>query len=319
MKLIKRMGICGLLLILVMGVFSVNAQGEFAASLEVLSAGVQVQRVNTVDFMTVEVEAIVGVGDIIRTDESGQARITFFADGTDVTLEPNTEYNIVQFNGDDDTFQLTVSVLAGQTTHRLNRVLSPNSSYNVETPGMTLAAKGTIFAIRVEEDGRSGMLVYEGLVDSSSGQNAVDVPEQFGVRAEVEGDLSDVVRASTFAELDSALDGCEVLVTTPDDVSINVRSGPSVDHDLVGVISAMEITKFIGMNAGDSAWYRIPYEDGFGWILSSTAVVNSPCAGLRVFEDAEFGINIIEDVEVPTTIEPEATEEPATGSDNGED
>jgi uncharacterized protein YraI len=319
MKRIHGIGICWIILILAIGVFSVSAQDEFAASLEVLNSGVEVQRVNTANFIAVEVEAIVGVGDIIRTDDSGQARITFFADGTDVTLEPSTEYHIVQFRGDNENFQLTVEVLAGQTTHRLNRVLSPNSSYNVETPGMTLAAKGTVFAIRVEEDGRSGMLVHEGLVDSSAGQDSADVPEQFGVRADVGGELSDVVRAATFAELDSALDGCAVEVTTSDDVSINVRSGPSVTHDLLGVISAEEITKFIGTNAGESAWYRIPFEDGFGWVLSSTAVVQSPCAGLRVFEDVEFGISI--PVEVDASVSPEATEEPEAeaGSDNGED
>ena len=200
--------------------FVVTAQNEFAATLEVLNSGVEVQRVNTVNFIAVEIEAIVGVGDTIRTDDTGSARVTFFADGTDVTLDPNTEYRIVEFQGDEDDFQLTVEVLVGQTTHRLNRILGANSSYDVETPGMTLAAQGTIFAIRVEDDGRSGMLVSEGVVDAGTGDDTADVPPEFGIRSEVGDDLSDVVRASSFAELDAALDGCSVSVTTVDDVSI---------------------------------------------------------------------------------------------------
>lgn len=262
----------------------VGAQNEFAATLEVLSSGVDVQRVNTSNFITVEIEAIVGVGDVIRTDETGEARITFFADGTDVTLEANTEYRIVEFEGDDDDFQLTVEVLAGQATHRLNRALGANSQYDVETPGMTLAAQGTEFAIRVEENGRSGMLVFEGDVEAGSDDGTADVSAEFGIRSSVDSALSDVVRASTFDELDAALDGCAVSVTTLDDVSINVRSGPSIESELLETISANAIDIFLGINtSGD--WYRIPFGESFGWILSSSATIDADCAGLRVFPD----------------------------------
>lgn len=267
--------------------FMVTAQSEFAATLEVLNAGVEVQRVNTANFISVSVEAIVGVGDTIRTDETGSARVTFFADGTDVTLDPNTEYRIVEFQGDEEDFQLTVEVLIGQTTHRLNRVLGANSSYDVETPGMTLAAQGTVFEIRVEDSGRSGMLVSEGVVDAETDDGSADVPSEFGIRSAVNEPLSDVVRASTFEELDSALDGCSASVTTVDDVSINVRVAPSLEQERIGIISASDIDTFYGVSE-TGQWYRIMFEDDFAWILSSTATVDSDCAGLRVFEDSAF-------------------------------
>lgn len=276
----------GLIATLLLG-WVVNAQNEFAATLEVLNSGVEVQRVNTANFISVGLEAIVGVGDTIRTDETGSARVTFFADGTDVTLEPNTEYRIVEFQGDEEDFQLTVEVLVGQTTHRLNRVLGANSSYDVETPGMTLAAQGTEFRIRVEDSGRSGMLVSEGVVDAGTDDGSADVPPEFGIRSAVSEPLSDVVRASTFDELDAALDGCTVSVTTIDDVSINVRLAPSLDQERLGIISAAEIDTFFGVSE-DGQWYRIAFEDDFGWILSSSASVDSNCAGLRVFENASF-------------------------------
>ncbi|MGJ3241238.1 MAG: FecR domain-containing protein [Anaerolineae bacterium] len=265
--------------------FSVTAQNEFAASLDVLNAGVEVQRVNTNRFITVEIEAIVGVGDIIRTDDTGEARITFFADGTDVTLEPATEYRIVEFDGDDEDFRLTVDVIAGQATHRLNRTLGANSRYDVETPGMTLAAQGTTFAIRVEDTGRSSMLVFEGLVDAGAEADSANVSVGFGVRSAVDAELSDVVRADTFAQLDSALDGCPVTVTTVDDVSINVRSAPSLDAPQIGVILASDIDRFYGVNTSGN-WYRVVYESEFGWILSSNATLETDCAGLRLFEDS---------------------------------
>jgi len=295
-----------------------SAQNEFAATLEVLNAGVEVQRVNTSNPIAVHVEAIVGVGDIIRTDATGQARITFFADGTDATLEPNTEYSIVKFQGDDQNFQLTVEALAGEVTHRLNRALGANSSYDVQTPGMTLAARGTVFTVRVEADGRSAMLTREGTVAADNDSSSADVPSAYGVRAEMNSTLSDVVPATTFDQLDAALDGCTVTVTTVDDVRINVRLGPSLTQPRVGTVAANEVTNFIGATASGD-WYRIAFRGGFGWILSSSASVNSTCAGLRVFpddqtEDASLYTELGDPIELQnlqTEVTPEATQESA--------
>lgn len=282
----KFIGICAIAIVMVVNSLMVRAQNEYAATLEVLKSGVEVQRVNTTAFIAVEIEAIVGVGDTIRTDDTGEARITFFADGTDVVLKPNTQYRITEFQGSAEDFQLTVAVLAGQTTHRLNRALGTNSRYDVQTPGMTLAAKGTVFAVRVENTGRSGMLVFDGIVDSAAGSARANVPAEYGIRSEGDNKLSDVVLASTFEQLDAALDGCAASVTTTDDVSINVRLGPSIEQTRVGIIAATDVERFIGVSAAGN-WYRIAFNDGFGWILSSNALVDSACAGLRVFEDTQ--------------------------------
>jgi len=280
MKQLALIAACALLLI---GIGNTHAQEELAATLEVLNAGVTVQRVGTSNPIEVSVEAIVGVGDIIRTDDTGQARITFFADGTDTELLPNTEYRIEQFEGNDEQFNLSVSVLAGQTLQRLSRIVDANSSYDVNTPAMALAARGTTFEIRVENSGRSAMLVSEGVVEAD---DTAEVPAEFGIRAAENSGLSDVVRASSFDELDAALDGCSVTVTTSDDTRINVRLGPSLDQPRVGTIAADEIDTFIGVSSS-GGWYRIEFRDGFGWILSSSADVTNACAGLRVFEDLQ--------------------------------
>lgn len=259
----------------------VQAQDELAATLEVLDGTVTVQRVGTSTPIEVSIEAIVGVGDVIRTDETGRARITFFADGTDTELLPNTEYSIEQFEGDDEQFNLSVSVFAGQTIQRLSRIVDANSSYDVNTPSMALAARGTIFSIRVEDDRRSGMIVSEGMVVAD---DTAEVPAEFGIRADEDTGLSDVVRASSFAELDAALDGCTASVSTVDDTRINVRLGPSLDNARVGTVAAADIGAFLGINA-DSTWYRIAFRDNFGWVLASSANIEDTCAGLRVFED----------------------------------
>src|SRR5688572_17836454 len=139
----KRFWIVGCLLSLLIAVFPTFAQSDLAATMEVLSPGVEVMRAGTANWIAVRVEAIVGVGDHIRTDATGEARITYFADGVDTTILPNTEYAINTFSGDAETFNIEAEVVAGQTTQRLTRLLDAGSSYNIETPAMSLVARGT--------------------------------------------------------------------------------------------------------------------------------------------------------------------------------
>ncbi len=273
----------GVFLLLIMLVLPFAAQDNLAAVMLVQSDGVMVQRVGTNQFLPVTTEAIVGVGDTIRTDETGRALITFFADGVDTTLEPGTEYRIDVFQGESDTFQLTVSVLVGQTSQRLERVLDPASNYDVNTPGVDLAARGTAFDVRVEQGGRSAMIVTEGVVAATKEEQDAEVPVGFGIRAAVGGALSNVVVATTFAELDAAIDGCTAALTTPDDVRINVRTGASLDFPVAGTVLDVDITNLKGVTA-DGDWYRIDFRGGFGWILSSSVEIQGECAGLRQFE-----------------------------------
>jgi len=293
---------------------TVGAQDELAAVLEVRSGGVEVQRVNTQQWIPVRVEAIVGVGDTIRTDGRGRARVIFFADGTDTDLLPDTEYRIEKFQGNDQAFQLTVSVLAGQTVQRLNRLVDANSSYDINTPGMELVARGTIFRVRVEDSGRAAMLVDQGLVAATADGAEAEVANGLGVRSAVNESLSDVVKASTFEQLDAALDGCRVEVTTADDVRLNVRIAPNLQAPRVGTIGADEIEKFIGVvESGD--WYRIDFNGGFGWVLASKVrITEAGCAGLRSFpnnhgpEDATRYESLGEEIELPTDLAPEDAE-----------
>jgi hypothetical protein len=261
------------------------AQGDLAAVMEVLNEGVEVKRVGTESWIAVSVEAIVGVGDSIRTDDTGRARVTFFSDGVETVIEPNTEYAIEAFNGDTDTFEIRVTVLAGQTRQRLNRLLDAGSSYDVNTPGANLVARGTVFEVRVEDDGRSAMLVSEGEVGATgnTGDEAA-VPALFGVRVPVGGELSDVVQAATFGQLDAALDGCTASVATPDDVRINVRLGAGLSYPVVGTVLDDEVNNLKGITEG-GGWYRIDFRDGYGWILSSSVNIENSCAGLRSFPD----------------------------------
>lgn len=264
-----------------------RAQGQLAATMEVLTPGVEVLRFNTVNWVAVNIEAIVGVGDRIRTDATGSARVTFFADGVDTEIRPETEYIIQRFEGDDTTFNLSVEVVVGETIQRIERVLDSESSYDVSTPGMELAARGTAFDIRVENGGRSAMLVTIGTVNAAAEDADAPVEAGFGVRSAVGASLSDVVRATTFDQLDAALDGCAAEVGFSGDIRLNVRLGPGLDFPRIATIDPAEIDRFFGVNETGN-WWRLAFRDHFAWVFSDNVTIEETCAGLRQFAD-DFG------------------------------
>lgn len=259
-----------------------HAQSEYAATLEVLAEGVTVQRIDTANPIPVKLEAIIGVGDIIRTDATGRARITFFSDGVDTELLPNTEYHITRFEGTGDSFNITVEVVLGETVQRLARLLDTNSSYDVTTPSMALAARGTEFRVRVGDTGRAAMLVSDGNVNAGALDNQAAVPPGYGIRADRDQPLSEVVPATSFEGLDAALDGCTGTISLNEDVSLNARLGAGLDFPRIATLDAAEVSILMGKTEF-ADWYRIRFRGGYAWILSPTLSVNEGCAGLRAF------------------------------------
>jgi len=280
----RRKSIVILVIVLLSALGTLYAQSnELAATLEVLSAGVEVQRVNTSNWIEVKIEAIVGVGDTIRTDKTGKARITFFSDGVDTELQENTEYRITRFDGQDTSFNIGAEVVVGQTVQRIGRILDNNSSYDITTPSMALAARGTEFVIRVTDTGRAATLVTKGVVKADAESATADVPPGYGIRGDKGKPLSEVVQATTFDQLDSALDGCTASIKVDGDFSLNIRQGADLSFPIVGTIAPTVIDRFFGKAAPN--WYRVPFRGGYGWVESASAKVIDGCAGLRLFTE----------------------------------
>lgn len=259
-----------------------NAQEQqLVATLEVLDAGVEMKRAGTEVWLPVRVEGLVSEGDAIRTDATGSALITFFEDGTSAELQPESEVVITRFTGNDERFTLEFEVLAGITVQQFQRLLDPASTYRVITPGIDMVVRGTDFAVRVEDTGRSALLTFEGRVDAD------DTPVEggFGVRAAADGPLSPVVPATTFDELDTALDGCPASATIDSDVQLNVRRGPSLDNDILTTLPPPDINLVLGVTESGE-WYRISLgEETFGWVSAELVAPDEACPLLRQFSD----------------------------------
>ncbi|HVO42563.1 MAG TPA: hypothetical protein VMT34_08065, partial [Aggregatilineales bacterium] len=218
----------------------------------------------------------------------GRARITFFANGTDTDVLPSTEFRIDDFTGSAAQYQLSVTVIIGQTTQRVEKLLDPGSSYQINSTGMEMAVRGTVFAVRVEKSGRSATIVGKGLIKSkgiAASSATVDVPEGYGVRADATRGLSDVVKATSFAQLDAALDGCAAVVQTIGDVVLNVRIGPGLSFQRIGQLETRRLEHVIG-ETETTKWYRVPFKGGFAWVFAPALKLDSGCAGLRQFPDS---------------------------------
>jgi hypothetical protein len=297
LSLVHLIGMLALCLA-VCGAAPVHAQGnELVASLEILNATVSIKRANTDEWVKVLKESLVGVGDVIRTDKSGRARVTFFANGTDTTIQPGTELRIDDFSGSEQQYKIALTVLVGQTTQRIAQLLDSGSSYTINSTGLELAVRGTSFLVRVEPTGRSSMIVTTGLVATKGKAitatpgpgtgpiaTTAEVPAGFGIRGEAGKGLSDVVRATSFELLDSALDGCAALIDTLGRVNLNVRTGPGLNFPRVGQQSNLIVLRVLGITE-TTKWYRIAFKGGYAWVFAPALQLDKTCPGLRRFPD----------------------------------
>ncbi len=296
----------------------VQAETELVASLEVLSSQVQLKRAGTDEWVLIARESLVGVGDSIRTDTNGRARVTFFSNGTDTEVLSNTEFRLDAFKGSEARFEISVTVVVGQTKQRISKLLDSGSSYKINSTGLEMAVRGTEFAVRVENSGRAATIVQNGAVRAmnpgDTSGTAAQVPAGYGIRAEAQRGLSEVVKADTFAQLDSALDGCGALISTAGDVVLNVRIGPGLGFERVGLLNNNIRQQVVGQTE-TTKWYRIPFKSSFGWVFAPALKLDGACAGLRKYPD-KYGPEDLQRYKnlepgYPAVADPEATATPA--------
>lgn len=317
MRRFRRLCIAFILTMLVTGTLYVVSRGQepqLVASLETLQGPVSLKRFDSQKFVPVRVESLVGVGDTIKTDRNGRARITFFTNGVETEVLSGSEFRIDEFRGNDTRFSLTVTLLVGQTTQRVTRLLDAGSSYTINSTGLEMAVRGTVFDVRVEASGRGATIVREGAVRAASpgATTNADVPAGFGIRGEMDGGLSEVVVATTFGELDSALDGCSGTISTFSDFRLNVRRGPGFDFVRVGNLDTDQKIQLYGETTSKQ-WYRIQFRGGFGWIYAPAVVLDPGCVKLREFpddyagEDAAKYTGLDPDINLSATPDPSVT------------
>ncbi|MFL7893178.1 MAG: FecR domain-containing protein [Anaerolineales bacterium] len=226
------------------GIYFSGPRGAQAAVLSDLSGVVEVLEANT----TAEWTALsdgdrVKSGQRLRTGAESRVVLTFF-DGTQVTLNPNTDLVLDEIDGDWGK-ELKVSLIQneGMTSHQVVPLKGEESLYSVYTPSGEASVRGTSFNVMVEETGDSVFAVETGAVlVSNNGDEAVLAAGQ-GLVTE----LGKPLEATSFLFLlNGELQDNSGKTWTVEGVSFTVKGGTRIDTGLeVGdsVLVSGRITK----------------------------------------------------------------------------
>jgi uncharacterized protein YkwD len=275
------------------------AQTQLVAFLSTDTPGVEMKREGTEQWVPINVESVVGIGDIIRTGATGSATIRFFDENSSVTLSPNTMIRIERLLEVGEGYSVAYVVLQGSTEQILASDEEKPASYEVITGGLSLVTRGGQFGVWVNEDGATDVITQAGSVYTQAGAQLLEIPASNALRATGDGELSDVIPADSIERLRASLDGVPASFAFDGDILLNVRQGPSRSATSLGTIAPDAITLVLGVSE-DGRWFRIRHEDGFGWISGQSLDVEVNQTNLIAYDSSH--IETLPDAAAATTI-----------------
>ncbi len=107
--------------------------------------------------------------DFIKTQFDSWSTLSLF-DGSEITIEPSTEFKIVNLTGDVNNKQLDQGVfklIVGTVLNKINELTGRGSRFEIETDSATAGVRGTYFEVSYQE-GKNLVKVYEGSVRTES-------------------------------------------------------------------------------------------------------------------------------------------------------
>jgi len=137
---------------------------EMLALVDERAGAVQVLRDDKV--RPAEVGMLVRAGERVRTGADGRVGL-HWADGSRAKVGPDSELVIQRCRANQLRHNRTTHfrLNLGEIWIRVHGVLNPGSKFEVETPTIVAAVRGTIFGLKVFRDGTTQLEVYRGQVD----------------------------------------------------------------------------------------------------------------------------------------------------------
>lgn len=272
-----RLGLLFLLLVVLSVQTLAGAQSPLAAVVEITYAGVELKRVNTEVWLPLPVgaQAPFGVGDTLRTDNTGRALLTFGA-AAQTLLLPLSEYQLQTFEETDQQFALKMQLLNGRSIQHLTDPALV-STYQLDLQHMTLEQPNDLFATQVQVDTTSDVIVARGEIRLNKGQDELELQAGNGLRAvETFGEVVKITPPQGFSFLSVTSDTCRGLVkaTIPGETSVSVRLGPGEGYLNLGNIPNDTIVPIIG-KADVGGRLLTPYLSTYGWLIPSGIVLQS--------------------------------------------
>ncbi len=274
-----------LLLLLGTAVFSAAAQSDYAATITVINRGLSIQRANTVRPLSLPQDsvAIVGVGDVITTDRTGRALVTF-ADSAELLLMPDSRLEIVVFERTDAGVVRLETTLEG---HAIQRTAAGTLDYTLRlgtvavTPQHGLAAMWSSFeqtpvitiaegsaAVSMDPEDDSGGDARDRGVTLAAGEGFLD------------GRAIPLATPLNAARLVAQERGCAGTVKTTGTDVLNLRAGPGLGYTVIGYYTNTSAARLMAVNQ-NTTWYRVQRFSGFGWVQA--LAVESTCTELPRF------------------------------------
>jgi hypothetical protein len=149
-RLLKSASILALLAILLpLTALPASGQQNPVASLDPIQGLTQYRPANAAenDWQTVTQTQLVGEGDWIRTDNLGEANLTFF-EGVQTEVLPNIMMQVGKFQvTEQQSFDISLNVAIGDMHNQIQQVLDPQSHFEINTPSAAITVRGTDFWI----------------------------------------------------------------------------------------------------------------------------------------------------------------------------
>ncbi|NIM05498.1 MAG: hypothetical protein GTO55_05100 [Armatimonadetes bacterium] len=132
---------------------------------------VEVQPKGEASWIPLTLGKLVKAGDIVRTGPDSEVNLAWVG-GTHVRLDPNTEFKLImaRTNNKDRRTASEVSVSLGKIWVKLRKSLKESSKFEVKTPTIVAAVRGTIFSVEVAPDGTTTVETFEGEVGVKQGR-----------------------------------------------------------------------------------------------------------------------------------------------------
>lgn len=239
---------------------------EYAIALDVRSEGVEIQRVDTQEWIALPRRAVtpIGVGDTVRILRDGRASMQF-TDASSMLLLPGSQYLVEALAQDNDsqTVHLTFS---GVT------ILNMSDIENFRLTGRTITVTDVNGVVGFWSDDLS-----EDAVTVTVGTATIEYDDETTTINELEGILYQAENTVVTPMNDNAvnraylvgdIEGCRAIVqTTAQFPGVNVRTGAGENFLIRGLIEDDDEAVLLAQTE-NSGWVRVQYTNSFGWVIA---------------------------------------------------
>ena len=223
-------------------------------------------------------------GDTLRTDQNGTALVTWFYDGTESVLGPNSSLTLNDFSGEaKGAYVINLTLHSGHLVSGLGGIaadLSTGGSWTLTTPAFNVKLLRGQFTVTVT-DNATTLAVTEGRVEVTIGSG-----EPFPVDANQY--LVSTDGAVKMLSDDGVTPNLTGVCTATAKSNLNVRLAPNQDSRRLGGVQADQVFWVESGTEGNlwlQVYYQTPPEDeeghNYGWVYGPAVTLDqTACANL---------------------------------------